>query len=353
MKKILLTILNINNSAGTERAVVNLANLLSEHYNVSILSLIKDYRPDMFYKVNDKVIVEYANLDTIPKSPLHKIIWFYKSYKFLKRFIIANKFDITIGTGHNINAILALLNRSKKYSRMIACEHVDFSSTPFLSRMIMKLVYSSLNAVVFLSKQARDKFIGANQNTFIIPNSLSFSGKQISSLESTRILMIGRLVPGKRYDRVIPLAKYLKKYHSEWLIDIIGDGNLSLEDKFIYEQLSNVNFLGAKKDVFMEYLKSSIYLSTSDSEAMPMVFIEAMNCGIPIVSYRHQGSECLIEQGKNGFIVDTDEEMIEKVSLLIQDYELRKIMGKDAKLYSNKFSDEKIYEKWKSLFDSI
>lgn len=350
MKKILIVIPNVAKSGGTERAGINMANIFSKNYDVQILSLAKN-NDKPFYGINDNVKIIYSQIGNIPVPITKKVRWFYKVYSFIKKQF--NNVDVIIGLGHNINTAIGLLKTSRRI--IIGCEHIDYNSIPQISRLIMNRIYPNLDALVVLSKIARENVKHLNKNVVIIPNSLPFETDRYSKLDSNRILMVGRLSPEKGYERIIPLGKYLKSYYPNWKIEIFGDGNVYDELKSLYQEhnLDNIFLNKAVQNIKEEYLNSSLLLSTSYNEAMPMVFLEAMSCGVPVLSYRNEGAECIVEESKNGVIVDTEEELIRKCSNLIEEAGWRKMLGQNGVKTSKEFSTDNVSVKWYALINSF
>ena len=255
--------------------------------------------------------------------------------------------------GHNINAVIALLKN--KNHKVIGCEHINYHTIPKFSKLLMRASYPHLDAVVVLSEQAKINIKPLNDNVGVIPNAIPFQTDKVASLEKPTIIMVGRLSPEKGYERVVPIAKYLQTSAPEWQIKIFGDGDYYDELKLLYDSndLKNVTIHKAVKDIKSEYLNSSILLSTSHSEAMPMVFLEAMSCGLPVISYRHEGAEALIKDQYNGFIVDTCDDLINKLTYLIQNKKIGKEISKNCILFSKDYDLKEIHKKWKQLLDFI
>jgi glycosyltransferase involved in cell wall biosynthesis len=91
----------------------------------------------------------------------------------------------------------------------------------------------------------------------------------------------------------------------------------------------------------------------SKTEGLPMVLIEAMQSGVPVVSVDcPYGPADIIRNGENGFLVpmNDDDAFVDAVSTLIEDEALRKSMGIKAQETSERFSKEKVMHRWTELF---
>ena len=105
-----------------------------------------------------------------------------------------------------------------------------------------------------------------------------------------------------------------------------------------------------------EYNKSSILCMTSTYEGLPMVLLEAMACGLPIISYACKcGPKDIIVEGKNGFCIseNNEESFILKLSQVIENDDLRKKMKVYSYDESLKYSEETIMQKWIDLFEKL
>ena len=123
---------------------------------------------------------------------------------------------------------------------------------------------------------------------------------------------------------------------------------LGLEKSFLLK--------GATKDIQDKYLESSIYVMSSRYEGMPMVLLEAMACGLPIVSFNCPcGPKDIIKDKEDGFLIPFRdiELMAEKIEELIIDEEKRKLFGKNAKRNVQRFSQDKIMNQWQELFENL
>ena len=352
MRNLLIIIPNLNSTGGTERAAINLANLLCSDYKVSILSL-SEYINGPFYRVDSRVDITYRSIGESTGNYFQKLIWFYKCFRIIGNFTKDKNVNIVISLTHNINVILSLLNRRKLV--LIGCEHVSYDSIPKVSRLIVSRTYPKLHALVVLSEGAKQSMSHINKNIIIIPNSLPFNSTVMSNLTNTRIIMVGRLSIEKGYERVISIAKHIMKFYPNWSIEIFGDGDLreELNGLISKEELQNVKLSLPVTNIQEEYISSSILLSTSYTEAFPMVFLEAMNCGLPVISFKNQGSDSLINHNTNGLIVESDIDLIKNLSNLIESRELRKRLGEQGRIDSLLFSSKNIKSKWLNLLKEL
>lgn len=345
--KIAIVIGDIRRAGGTERATINLANMISDEHVLHIISMAEP--GEIFFHLRTKVNTIFLELSDVPKPLKNKPIWYINFYKKLKKNLSELKPDIIIGEGHNISVLLPLANKVK--AKTLALEHIDFTSIPPLSRFLMRLSYSKLDAVVVLSETAKKKIMHLKSQVEIIPNSLPFQINELAALEKKQLVMVGRISKEKGYERIIPIATKMANDYPEWNILIYGKGEkqVELQNELNLNKIKNVHIMTPVKDIQKVYLDSSVLLMTSYYEAMPMVILEAQHCGLPVLGYSCEGTDSLIENGVNGFIVDTEQDFYCKLQELISSRELRLRFGKEGRKNAELYNHENIKQKWISL----
>ena len=145
---------------------------------------------------------------------------------------------------------------------------------------------------------------------------------------------------------------------SEARLTIVGDGNgrKRLEETLAKLNLQHsVNFVGQRDNVMQYYQQGSVVLLTSRKEGFGLVTTEAMECGLPVVSFKTEGPSEIINDGRNGFLIDNYDvnAFAEKVILICKNKELRSVMGRKAKERAKDFSIDKIVNEWRELFVRI
>jgi glycosyltransferase involved in cell wall biosynthesis len=354
MKKIAIIICDITKRAGTERAVCNLANLLTESqkYMITIISS-HSASGDAAYDINKDIqichlgLLQYSN--RITRLRLYRLL-----IKKINRICKENNIDIVLATNHGINCTLPFLKEVKT----IACEHLNYMAAPFASRILRKIMYSFLDAVVVLTvSDAKHYFF--HKNVQVIPNSFSFSSDKQSKLINKVILAVGRLTHQKGFDLLINAISLIEDECKGWTVKIIGAGEDEEKLKKQIEALNLGNLIKiypTTNVIVQEYLEASIYVLSSRWEGLPMVLIEAQSCGLPIVSFDCPvGPADIVHHNEDGLLVRNGDiyALSSEIAKLICDENKRKNIGKEAIKNSSKFKADNIFPLWDALFSDL
>ena len=322
-------------------------------YSVTIISLCK--MDSVFsFELNKQVQIIYLNTNTFKVEYLNKI----KSLFYLKRYLKRNYFDYILGVGTYLNILLALCKTDKNIVK-IGCEHNYFFSVSFFWGLLRKLFYKRLSIVVSLTEEDSKNLEKVNKHTVIIPNPLSFKIEEKALLIEKKIIVLGRISSQKGFDLMLEMFSEFCKVNNEWTLEIRGKGDKKELKKYIenFNIVTNrVNLLPATSDVISAYMDASIYLMTSRFEGLPMVLLEASECGLPMVAYNCKtGPAEIIQDGENGFLIPCYDKkiMVEKLNMLCNDFELRRRMGEKAKQLAKRFDKDTICKKWIDLFNTI
>lgn len=350
MIKLGIFITNINNSAGTERVIVSLANSFARRgINVSILSLAS-CKGSAFYKIDDNVdVIHMKGIDYEHKRFLSKVFFFI--YNFFVYLFIKNDYDIILSTSLNTNAYA--LFKKKRGQKLILCEHFPYSKPiSQIQKYIRNSLYRLADVLVVLTPGDAKRYVNKGVNAICIPNFSPFSPKYEYDSNSRTILAVGRHSTQKAFDRMIRIWKKGEFSKRGWVLKIVGDGVL-LEHNKRLANTPNVDpsivFINATKDIENVYRSASIYLMTSIFESLPMVLIEAKSFGLPIISFDClTGPRELIEDGVTGYLIASDDvdQFISKLDLLVTDNEHRMEMSKNSYLDGARFGEDVIMEEW-------
>lgn len=179
------------------------------------------------------------------------------------------------------------------------------------------------------------------------------------------IIYVGRINGvQKRQEILIKAFEKVKEQFPEWKVNLIGGTGSKSElnyktylENYIYNNSLNtkISLLGEKKNVNNFLVQSDIFAFPSAYEGMPLALTEAMAAGLPAIGYKSCPSvNELIVDGYNGFLCeDGIDDFAEKLKILMEDAELRKKMGQNARESMKQFAPEKIWNEWEALINKV
>jgi glycosyltransferase involved in cell wall biosynthesis len=174
--------------------------------------------------------------------------------------------------------------------------------------------------------------------------------KQGSSATGLNVLFAGSLRPYKRVDLVVRQA-------ARWpdvRFRILGRGEEEQNCRNLAAELgcSNVTFVGhlTSRQVGDEMRQADIFFFPSILEGHPQVLGQAAACGLPSVAMNIYRPEYVVN-GKTGYLVDSDDELDDKLGLLITQPGLRLAMGEAAVAHSRNFDWDHITLQWQEAFE--
>ena len=121
---------------------------------------------------------------------------------------------------------------------------------------------------------------------------------------------------------------------------------LGLDDKVLLP--------GKQKDIFDKISDAKLFVLSSDYEGMPNALIEAMCLGLPVISTKVSGANELIEDGVNGYLIDSNiDQLTEKMIELLDNDKLRKQFGENAVKLNSELNVDSIVDKWMEIIEPI
>ena len=153
---------------------------------------------------------------------------------------------------------------------------------------------------------------------------------------------VGRLQAQKNQELLVKaFAKVVEKEPTARLV-IVGEGELRTKLERVIQQYGIEQYIsmpGQCDDVQKRLNASDVFVQSSDYEGLPISGLEAMACGLPIVSTRAGGTVDIINDNENGFLIDTGnaDELAQKMIFLAQHKEIRKKMGEKSRRMAQKY----------------
>ncbi len=367
----------IEASGGTERITVTKANALARIPTNEVFIIVAYNRNN---SINTLDNVKLIDLDVryYADSGLGKI----KELLFVlnKRKEHARKMwsalesispDIVVSTGMSEKFFIKNLSISSnpcfvreihfsKYYRRLTSESLYEKIIAFWGELFdYKISIGGYDKIVVLTDEDRLTNWKSNPKVVSIPNPLSQPSTEISDLSNKTVISAGRLERQKNFESLISAWRYVSSKHPDWILKIYGYGS---QYDLLLSQIKTLGLTGSvflegfSNDIMHEISQSSIYTLTSITEGMPLVLIEAMTCGVPIVSYMcPSGPKDIISENENGFLVPVGDEkaLADRINQLIEVEELRRKMGGKALEMSKAYSLDMIIPRWMALFNEL
>ena len=377
--KIVYCLPSLHNSGGIERVLSLKANYLADikGWDIHIvttgqkgLTSFFAFSPRiLFYDLN----INYDELNSFKSKILYQRSKKKKHRDALSKLLNELKADIVVSMFTNeVSFLPELKDGSKKvvelhFSKYFRNLHDRFNHANLLQKMISRILnyrdFSKLglyDKFVVLTEEDKRNWKGM-KNIEVIYNPMSFSSDNLASLDSKNVLAIGRLVPQKGFDMLIEIWKQIEtEREKDWQLNIYGNGP---DYKYLSEKIKayhledSIHILEPVKDVRPVYANSSIFCFPSRYEGFGMAIVEAMACGLPVISFKSPcGPSELIKEGVSGELVENYDihAFAQKLLFLMQNEKIRKDYGKAASEETKeRFNIETIMEQWVALFQTV
>lgn len=348
MKRIVFFISSLE-EGGAQRVVSILSNKLAESsFDVTVLTYFDE---EINYEMNDKVKVVSVIKETGKKGKLQNINW-------LKNYF-NNNADIVISFLAPFNMLVLACGTNVP---IIVADRNDPNKIPsnFIIRKIRDTLYKKANLVVLQTK-SNQKYFDYLTNTKVISNPIEIGndvGLALNAKKENVIVSVARLMPQKNQLMLIDAFKEVSEKHNEYKLVVFGEGPYRKTLQKHIEEINlknNILLAGNSKNVFNDIKNAKIFVLSSNYEGMPNSLIEAMCLGLPVISTKVSGTEELIEDGTNGLLIDINskEQLVSKLELLINDEELRNKLGKNATKLARTLTVGKISKQWIECINEV
>ncbi|MET9804304.1 glycosyltransferase family 4 protein [Streptomyces sp. NPDC006368] len=377
--KISFLIHTIYGIGGTIRTTLNLAEELADRHEVEIVSVFR-HRDIPLFDIDPRITV-VPLVDTRPASPtnekehplqLQPAEFFprhearHKEYSKLTdervgAHYAASDADVVIGTRPGLTAYVARF--APPGAVLIGQEHMTHNHHKAALRKEMYEHLDALDAYVTVSEgdaaAYREKMPLPATRVLAIPNSVPEPPVAPSDVSGTTIVAAGRLAAEKQYHVLIDAFARVVAARPEWDLRIYGWGPEKEKLRARIDTLglhNSVRLMGPHSPIEPEWAKGAIAVSTSRHESFGMTLVEAMRCGLPVVSTDcDYGPREILKDGEDGILVPVgDTDAVTRALLkLIDDEELRRKMGAAALRNGRRFDPAQVAEQYERLFGEL
>ncbi|WP_432120170.1 glycosyltransferase family 4 protein [Streptomyces sp. bgisy032] len=267
--------------------------------------------------------------------------------------------DVVIGTRPGLNVHIA--RQAPDHVLRVGQEHLTLDNHSPRLRTALRRAYRRLDVITTVTEADaaayRRKMWLPGVHVEALPNSVPDPALPPADGTAKIVIAAGRLVPVKRYDLLVEAFARVAAAHPDWQLRIYGKGEEQPRLRQLVERLglwNNVFLMGAATPMEAEWVKASIGAATSDFEPFGMTIVEAMRCGLPVVSTDcPYGPGEIIQDGTDGRLVPAgDRDALASALLeLVADDERRRRMGRAALENARRFAPGPVVAQAERILD--
>ena len=352
---------------GLELATYHLANELAKINNE--VHIITPY-PDTANSKTSNITVHRHPINSYPDEPMVRS--FIDGLRFFRKTVKTIKeVQPDIIHAQNItNSIPAYIAWKKYHIPYVICIHGNLELMgPFLPKILKRFwaklphIKSAAKIIVLTQEMGLRAEQELGRTAEIIPNGVNLnlfypSSEKKNDTENQSIITVSRIDDKKGLEYAIQSIPLIHKCYPNTKLRIVGDG----EHRKYLEELTEKNGLSGSvefvgflpHDEIPNHLRNAdLFLLPSLTEGLPLTLLEAMACGLPVISTPVSIAPEIIENWNNGIIVPfkSPEGIAEAVISIISNYQIRVDYGENSwRAISDFLSWDDIAQKYDELY---
>lgn len=360
MKSIILFIPTLT-TGGAEKLVVNLAvNLDKSRFHVSVAA-VSGICPEGVTPNQNLSVLKNHQIEVFDLKGRSK---FETAKNVLKLFHEKRPDIIHV----NLNTILYVMFFAAAYgtrTRIFTFHNVASLSASGFKKLLHNVAFKALNFTPVAICDFVRKTISNDYHIPLMEIPCIYNGvdtrafyPKAKSLENQKVEFVttGILYHIKNHKLLIDAFAKAEARHPDIHLNIIGDGVLrrELEQQIVAYGLNNKIKIQGISDNVADYLNhADVYVMSSNTEGLPLSVLEAMSCGLPVITTRAGGVVDIVKDGENGFLtpVGDVEALSESMIELIENTVLRKEMAAASRRQALKLDILNCVEQYEQLYD--
>lgn len=305
---------------GVQRVLAVVAKALSVNHDVTILTTDKGIDRTMYGYDQSRVAFDYFTLstsrnaeywfckmcsmlykkvlrDTAVGARLYNFSFFLPKYKrTLASKINKGHYDVAVGVHAFQSLHLAAVRSRLNVPKTVGWMHNSYEALfekdqPYLPGLKMFFAHEMrrLDNIVVLTESDRMAFASnLSLDSGVIYNPLTLRASGQASSQHRKFLSVGRFTPGhKGFDILLKAFAQFAARESRWTLEIVGEGVEEVAMRELAATLGvtdRVKFCRFTPDIQRHYAGASVYVLSSRWEGQPLVLVEAMAHGLPVIA---------------------------------------------------------------------
>ena len=356
---------------GAERVAIDLCcHLLDAGRNVMLLTLSGDMSDS--YRVPEGVLRKRLEARLLPPSIFHRLWYLVGRVIALRRNIKAYAPDVVVAFIDKVN-ILVLVSLLGTGIPVVVSERLHPAHNPIARvwKLARRLIYPLARAVTVQTEDGAEWFRqhSSIKHPVVIVNAVRYlrdfdgtagpaAGNDEAAVPRPFVLAVGRLAEQKGFDLLFDAFHRSGLAAAGWRLVVLGEG----PEREALERQADV--LGIRAAILMPGFvdvgpflrKADLFVMSSRYEGFPNALLEAMQVGLPCISFDcPSGPRDLMMDGRGGILLPPQDvaALASALTRMAADPDLRKRLGAAAAEVNERFSQTRIYGKWLALFDDI
>lgn len=279
----------------------------------------------------------------------------------LARYLRSLRGGAVVTMQPGLNIVLARLGTTR-YIR-IAQDHRPYVNRPKTVLDLYEKYGGRLDAFLALTRRDARRYrrlLGGRTPVRRMTNGTPAWHGEHSTLTDKVVVAAGRLEPSKGFDLLVSAWRQVAGTHPDWTLRIFGEGSKRGELERQIDELGLggcVSLEGHSTSLQSEMAKASLFVLSSRAEGYGMVLVEAMACGVPVVSTNcPTGPRDIITPGVDGILVpnkDVDALASAIIEMIELDHDTRTKMATAALAKAEERSQSAVASEWETLLDRL
>lgn len=374
--KLIYCIADVYNPGGMERVLLNKLRWWVARGDCEMMVVTTDQsgRPP-FYAFPPEVRMEDLGVNYKAdngRNPVAKILSYFRKRRLhrerLTKLLMEERADIVVSLYPSESSFIPKIkDGSKKVLELHFNKYFRLQynrggllglADRFRTRQDERIVRRFDRFVVLTREDAG--YWGALPNLVVIPNAALNIPDVLHKPGNHRVIAVGRLDYQKGFDRLLEAwALIPSALREKWRLDIFGQGEW---EQMLKEKCVALGIAGSARinkptnAIFNEYAASDFLVMSSHYEGFPMVMIEAMAVGLPVVCFDFLcGPRDIIRPEENGLIVKEGDipALASAMQRVMEDPALLDALSKGAKEISQTYAEAAVMAQWEACFNEL
>ena len=331
-----LHLLNTSSFSGAENMVCQIIKM----FDGSEIDMAYCSRDGSIRDVLDELNIKFFSIEKMTNAEINRVI---------------DEFNPDVLHAHDMKAAFIASQNLRRIPIVCHIHNNDFDSRRISPKSIAFLIASiKIKHIFWVSEEAMDQYMFAKfvkRKSTVLYNILDIEllYKKMNTDKSEYsydTVFVGRLSEEKNPLRLIQIIDMIRERKPDISMAIVGEGEFRTELEELIEEKNlcqNVSLKGFQNNPLKIVKDSSVMVMTSIREGLPMCALEAQIVGTPIVSTPVGAMDKIIDNGVNGFLCESDDEFVDKITNIVIDKEMRNRLSEQSISFANRFNNKEAF----------